>query len=479
MVALRALRFLDFSANRWLSLIAGCTLATLAGTGYSFSIYAPQIKSRLDYTQEKIDSIGTIGYLGIATTGVITGYFYDIFGPRLAALLGASCLFGGYFLMWLSVSGFILNNYILLGFFFAIAGMGNRAAYTAALATNVKNFDHKHSGKVVGVLVALFGLSAAIFTQIYDLFFKPQVLHFLLFLSIALGGLTVICTPALGFTTETKNRLQQQKDDEAIKRAKGKEVPINYAPVEELEGQTETKPLVALKIARGTDLNPLQAALKLDFWLLVIIASIGIGTAQEVVTNLGSIVISLGEKDGTQDVLVIIFSVIDTISRASIGFLSDRLAKWIVRPVFLVLSLGLLGISQIIFAVGNYTWLFVGIILLGWAFGGIFSVVPTMTQDLWGTKYFGTNFSTVLLFPGFSSYLLASVMAGKIYDEFYGTNTQRKEKDRDWNGKSNLKKKNRHSPNFYEEALNPCFYDIYLICPNLLFLRWGVVRFAS
>src|SRR4051812_20600718 len=85
-----------------------------------------------------------------------------------------------------------------------------------------------------------------------------------------------------------------------------------------------------------------------------------------------------------------------------------RTAQWVARPTFLLVALGILAITQVYFAMASFTMLYVGIIgntfaikhifaqffyasVMGAAFGGLVSIGPTMTQELWGTRYFGSN----------------------------------------------------------------------------------------
>lgn len=46
--------------------------------------------------------------------------------------------------------------------------------------------------KITGILASSFGLSSAIFTQLYKFAFSPNIIYYILFLSIFLGSLTFI-----------------------------------------------------------------------------------------------------------------------------------------------------------------------------------------------------------------------------------------------------------------------------------------------
>lgn len=88
-----------------------------------------------------------------------------------AAVLVAS----GYVLMALTYEGILANSsYILMSIYFCLAGIGSAAANLSGLTVNIRNFGSRYRGFLVGVLAALFGLSALIFTQLHSALFVDR-----------------------------------------------------------------------------------------------------------------------------------------------------------------------------------------------------------------------------------------------------------------------------------------------------------------
>jgi hypothetical protein len=46
----------------------------------------------------------------------------------------------------------------------------------------------------------------------------------------------------------------------------------------------------------------------------------------------------------------------------------------------------------------------------------MFDRAPVLVNELWGAKFFGSNFTAIGFGPAVGSYLLGTLMAGKIYE---------------------------------------------------------------
>jgi len=118
--------------------------------------------------------------------------FYDRYGPRPSAFVGAMLSFVGFALMYLASSGILgWSNYIMMGIFAFIMGQGSSMAYKVALVTQTRNFDKEDHGKIIGLLSCCFGISSAIFTQLKDTFFHGNIPQFFLFLAIITSTVTL------------------------------------------------------------------------------------------------------------------------------------------------------------------------------------------------------------------------------------------------------------------------------------------------
>jgi hypothetical protein len=148
--------------------------------------------------------------------------------------------------------------------------------------------------KVAGVLSASFGLSSAIFTEIFILFFKPHVLDFLFYLSIILGA--TACFSSL-FIDVQKNPHRKEVHNN-----------INTHETEQLlDNHTQTEHTPHGQSALR-EFNTLQMLRTVEFWMLWIVDVTVFGAGIALINNIGSIVLSLKGQEGQQDTFVLMLS---------------------------------------------------------------------------------------------------------------------------------------------------------------------------
>jgi MFS family permease len=201
------------------------------------------------------------------------------------------------------------NNVALVGLYFALVGIGSSGAYIAALAPNVRNFSPNHRGLVVGLLVAMCGLSALLFSQIYQAFFVREVpgsgssgnatesdtFCLLQFMAITLGvvstvgGLTMRtvrpetgATPAVGSPTAAAAAAMKKKDDDSsMMHHNDDQTPLLIntdmrAPTPMPTGsEAATSPSAAMLADAGTPVRRTRySAVRVfktrDFWLMFV-----------------------------------------------------------------------------------------------------------------------------------------------------------------------------------------------------------------
>ena len=219
-------------ARLW-TLLLGILVMACSGTLYAYSVYDTDLSARLGYNGKDSSVIVGLGDAGLYLSGVASGWLVDVYGVMITSILSAVLMTGGYLAMAYTYSvraraaarahprpralirrrrrrwgpwtvgagaaqGAIENaNVGLMGFYFMMVGVGSSGAYIAALWPNVRNFSPDHRGLVVGLLVAMTGLSALIFSQLHQAFFvaddnQQDTFGFLVFMAIALGVITMV-----------------------------------------------------------------------------------------------------------------------------------------------------------------------------------------------------------------------------------------------------------------------------------------------
>lgn len=76
--------------------------------------------------------VGTFGNFGIYFGGVLPGFFFDRYGPRLTCLIGAILNFAGYFGLWIFAKEGEAH-YIVLALCLSVMGIGSSATYSAGI----------------------------------------------------------------------------------------------------------------------------------------------------------------------------------------------------------------------------------------------------------------------------------------------------------------------------------------------------------
>ncbi|KAI1299669.1 hypothetical protein EDD11_006449 [Mortierella claussenii] len=150
---------------KYMSLAIGILVMALSGSLFSFASFGTDLKARFGFNSSNINLLAAIGDTAMYVGFLIVGPIYDHYGERWTLITASILTFLGYGGMYIAYAkawgglGFLMVLYCL-------AGVASTAGYLAALAANMANFSAATSGTVSGILLAFFGLSATLFSQI-------------------------------------------------------------------------------------------------------------------------------------------------------------------------------------------------------------------------------------------------------------------------------------------------------------------------
>ncbi|CAO3569590.1 unnamed protein product [Mortierella alpina] len=188
---------------RCISLFIGILVMALSGSLFSFASFSTDLRLRFGFTSSHINLLSATGDTSMYVGFLIVGPLYDHLGPQ-PTMVTASVLtflgYGGMVVAYQRASG----GLGLLMVLYCLAGVASTAAYLAALATNMSNFASSSAGTLSGVLLACFGLSATLFSQIKTNLFADEedeanapkstraTGQFLMFLTVVTTGVYVL-----------------------------------------------------------------------------------------------------------------------------------------------------------------------------------------------------------------------------------------------------------------------------------------------
>ncbi len=325
--------------------------------------------------------------LAFAITMIFAGRMQDAVGPRLTAFVGAVLLAIGFAAAGL----FGKNMYVLWLTIGLIAGMGVGFAYVCPIAALVKWFP-QHKGLVSGVAVAGFGLGAYFFSQKWSIgatgYIASHTIHefFLVhaavcFVAVSIGAWLLRNPPA------------------APAAASGGAAQGDDAPTGDLTWRQTLRTgrfyLVWLMFFSGA-----MAGLMVIGILKPFAGSQLVNAAEAAGSELTKAARSDLLLEGAMAVGVL--AIFNAIGRVAWGFLSDRIG----RTLAMTLMFALQGVTLLVLASLDTKFsLGVGAAFVGFNFGGNFALFPSLTADLFGSRYIGANYGWV-----FTSYGVAGVI---------------------------------------------------------------------
>lgn len=163
----------------------------------------------------------------------------------------------------------------------------------------------------------------------------------------------------------------------------------------------------------------LEATQSLNFWLLFVSMSCGMGSGLATVNNMSQIGQSLGYSTVKLNTLVSLWSIWNFLGRFGAGYISDILLRqkgW-ARPLMIAITLATMTAGHLIISLGFSGNLYMGTILVGICYGAQWSLMPTITAEIFGVRHMGTIFNTIGVASPIGTYILSVWVIGRNYDK--------------------------------------------------------------
>ncbi|WP_179953461.1 L-lactate MFS transporter [Desulfobotulus mexicanus] len=355
--------------NRWL-VVAGSLLMQLSlGAIYTWSLFNKPLVEAFGWTPGDTVFTFSLTLACFSVAVIFAGRLQDKIGPRKVAIAGG-ILTG----LGVALASFATHIYVLYLTYGVIAGIGIGAAYVTPLATCVKWFPEKR-GLITGLILAALGVGGMVFKPIILIFIGNfGVSQAFLYLGCIYGvllllGATALVVPPKGYR------------------------PPGWTPPAAQGGAAPTG---------SRNFKPLQAMRTPQFYMLVIWMFFGSAAALMIISvaaNIGMTMIGLSLAAAGNAVVTI--SLFNACGRLGWGFISDKYGrKPSILANFILLSLAMFYMALIPM---NYVGFLIATCIVGFCFGGLAAMLPTITAEWFGLANVGNNYGAIFIFYGIAA----------------------------------------------------------------------------
>ena len=359
--------------NRWIQLIAGIVaMMAIANLQYAWTLFTKPIQAHLHVSLVAVQWTFTL-FIALETWLVpFEGYLVDRIGPRLMLGVGSITVALG----WIG-SGWAetINS---LYFWYAVGGIGAGIVYGGTIGNALKWFPDRR-GLCVGLTAGAYGVgTATTIAPIAAMLKASGYQHTFIVWGIVQGFVVLaaalfLARPPVGWTPPN------WKEKAAKIRAK-----VNTSAVDMTPWQMLHQPSFYVIYLMMT---------MLAFGGLVVTAQLNPMASSYHVDN---IVVAFGM---TAVVLAItVDRVLNGFTRPFWGWVSDHIGRE--NAIFIAFILEAIAVYALLQLIGYPIWFVVLSGLCFFAWGNIFSLFPSLTGDLYGSKWATTNYGMVYTAKG-------------------------------------------------------------------------------
>src|ERR1700756_1171380 len=375
--------------NRWVQLIAGIVaMMAIANLQSACPFFTKPIQSHLHVTLVAVQWTFTL-FIALETWLVpFEGYLVDRIGPRFMLGLGSILVALG----WCG-SGYA-ESIGSLYFWYSIGGIGAGIVYGGSIGNALKWFPD-HRGLCVGLTAGAYGIgTASTITPVANMLKISGYQHTFVVWGIIQGIVVLACALFLA------------------------RPPVGWTP----PNWTEKAAKIKAKINTSTaNLTPFQMLRQPSFYVIYLMMTM-LAFGGLVVTaqlnpmassyHVDNVVIAWG-----MTALVMAITVdrlLNGLTRPFWGWVSDHIGRE--NAIFISFMLEAAAVYALLKLIAYPIWFIVLSGLCFFAWGNIFSLFPSLTGDLYGSKWATTNYGVVYTAKGVAA-AFAGPGAARIYSK--------------------------------------------------------------
>jgi MFS transporter, OFA family, oxalate/formate antiporter len=357
-------------------MFAGLGINLTLGVLYAWGIFSAALIDQMGWTATQTQIPYMIACAVFAFFMVPGGRLQDKFGPKPIIIVSAILAGIGFLL-----SGTVMTVIGLSIFFGLVFGIAMGLGYSAPTPAAIKWFCPSKRGLVSGIVVSGFGLAPIFIAPMTTAFIASlgiqnsfYVLGVLFFVAILILG-QFVCNPPPHYKPKVS----------AVIKAK-KQLPQKEFEIKEMLRTPQ-------------------------FYILWIMFCFG--------TFAGLLTIGQMSKIGSEQagmesafILISFYALFNFLGRILWGIISDKLGRK--NSLFAIFLIQLITYVAFPF-LRTPLFLLVGILLVGFTFGGMLTVFPSVTADYYGMRNFGFNYGIVFTAWGIGG-VLGPLLGGIVRD---------------------------------------------------------------
>jgi OFA family oxalate/formate antiporter-like MFS transporter len=378
--------------NRWLVVVGAVLIQLCLGAIYAWSVFTPDLIA-VGWSRTQAMAPFFTGLAFFAIMMVFAGRLLSTVGPRKLTMLGGIVLGLGYAAAGTLNPTDFWHVTLLIG---VVGGSGIGLAYVVPIAVGTAWFPDK-KGLIMGLAVAGFGFGAMLWVKLAGAW--GHLLE-----TAGLGGTFLIYGVAFG-TIVVLGSIWMQFPPEGW-------VPVGFTP----PSASKAAGSGGLELSSGQMLRTPQ------FYIIFLTFVCGAGAGLMSIGLMKLFPIEALSSNGVDPAaasaiagtaMAVFFSLANGLGRIVWGAFSDRIG----RKKSLFIMMATQGMVLIAFPLmAGTTWLlYLGATLIGFNFGGNFSLFPSITADVFGNKHVGQNYPWVFLAYGVGG-IGGPLMGGRLGD---------------------------------------------------------------
>lgn len=383
--------------NRGLVVLGAILIQLALGNLYAWSVFTSELVEG-GWSKAQTQIVFALGVAVFAIVMVISGRMMPKYGPKKLTIASGISLGLGYIIAGLLGAENYITTLIFVG---VLGGAGIGMGYVVPIAVGMRWYPDK-KGLITGLAVAGFGFGATLWMTLagkLGQFGGGELIKHIgmsntfivlgvIFTTIILLGSIWMKFPPVGWKPE------------------GWSPPVN----------TASKP------TGSVDFSSAQMLKTTQFYLIVLTYAFGAGAGLMSIGLMKLWPMEALQANGLSKevsaaaatlAMAIFFAIFNGFGRILWGMISDKIG----RKSSIAIMMGTQGAFVILFQwmAGYEFTLYLFAVLIGFNYGGLFSLFPTITADVFGNKNFGQNYGWVFLAYAIGG-IIFPILGGKLGD---------------------------------------------------------------